>query len=156
MQNTNNNTENAIAGENCDQKAIALANHLGIELDEVTPERYSHYDMAVYLADGGEYAIGTDDESDNAACEYIAEFVWAFRPQFLANFTGLPQEMFAALQDKCEGANDAFVKCVERTEGGMERFAICAISADGRGHFLASYNGDEIELGNGLFAYRIN
>lgn len=27
---------------------------------------------------------------------------------------------------------------------------------DGRGHLLASYDGDELELENGLFAYRIN
>lgn len=30
------------------------------------------------------------------------------------------------------------------------------ISKDGRGHFLASYDGKEIDLGNGLFAYRID
>ena len=30
------------------------------------------------------------------------------------------------------------------------------IDLDGRGHFIADYDGNEIELGNGLFAYRIN
>lgn len=31
-----------------------------------------------------------------------------------------------------------------------------AISWDGAGHFLASYDGEEIDLGNGYMAYRIN
>lgn len=31
-----------------------------------------------------------------------------------------------------------------------------AIEWDGRGHFLASYDGEEIELGDDLFAYRLN
>ena len=31
-----------------------------------------------------------------------------------------------------------------------------AISDDGIAHFIASYDGEEIDLGNGLFAYRVN
>jgi hypothetical protein len=31
-----------------------------------------------------------------------------------------------------------------------------AIDTDGRGHFLSSYDNEEIELGDDLYAYRLN
>jgi len=38
----------------------------------------------------------------------------------------------------------------------MDKILDEAISLDGRGHFLSGYDGKEIELPNGLFAYRRN
>ena len=128
--NTNTNTENAIASENCDEKAIALANHLGIAPDEVTPERYDCYGMPVYSADGGEYAIGTDDEADDALDQSLDSYI-----DDCGLLDSMPEHLVQYF-DRESWKSDA-------------RY-------DGRGHWLSSYDGDEIELGNGLFAYRIN
>jgi hypothetical protein len=56
---------------------------------------------------------------------------------------------------KCEGANNAILSIIEKTDGGIDGFVEEAISADGRGHFLSSYDGDENEK-DGFFIYRIN
>ena len=54
---------------------------------------------------------------------------------------------------KCEGANDAILALIKKTDGGLDGFVEDAISADGRGHFLSSYDGDENEE-NGFYIYR--
>ena len=55
-----------------------------------------------------------------------------------------------------EDANDALTALIE-AGSGMEDFIDAAINADGRGHFLASYDGEEIESDcRNVFAYRIN
>lgn len=136
-------------------KVRALCAHLDCQPGEVTPERYDHHGLSIYSAPGGEYAIGTDEEADDAATDYIRDSVWAFNASFLASYTDLPEEMFAGMQDKCEGANDAFLTCIERAEGGLAGFVEEAVSADGRGHFLSPYDGEENEEGD-FFIYRIN
>jgi hypothetical protein len=128
--NTNTNNENAVASENCDEKAIALANHLGIEPDEVTPERHGCYGMSVYSADGGEYAVGTDDESDKALDQSLDSYV-----DDCGLLDSMPDHLVQYF-DREAWKNDA--------------------RNDGRGQWLSSYDGDEIELGNGLYAFRIN
>lgn len=47
-----------------------------------------------------------------------------------------------------------FVK--ERDALDMDAVVEECISQDGIAHFIASYDGNEIDLGNGLFAYRVN
>ncbi len=84
---------------------------------------------------------------------------WAFNAEFLSNYTDLPREMFTAIQDQCEGANEAIVECIKRTEGGVEGFVKEAIEYDGRGHFLSSYDGEEHEQlvdGQWIYMYRLN
>jgi hypothetical protein len=96
------------------------------------------------------YYIGTDEEMDELATKYIEDSAWAFNASFLADMTDLPIEVFEALSDKFEDSNDAVVRLIEKT-CGMEDFVSAAISADGRGHFLNSYDGeeDEYSAGNG-------
>jgi hypothetical protein len=55
------------------------------------------------------------------------------------------------LQDKCESSNEVITNSIK----DMEEFIADAIGADGRGHFISSYDGEEEEL-NGFFIYRIN
>lgn len=114
------------------------------------------YGLTTFSAEGGEYAVGTEDEADEAVVSYVKDSLWAFNAEFLASQTGLPREVFAALQDRCEGANDVFLELVEKhCEGGIESFAEDAARCDGRGHFLASYDGNENECGDWLI-YRVN
>ena len=129
-------------------------------LNLIKNAQWRHYGLPIVEIDGEEWAIAlTDEEADQAAYEYIEQAVWAFNSDFLQDMTGIPQEMFEAVQDKCEGANDAITACIEAT-CGMESFRDNAINADGRGHFLSGYNGqeEEFEMSNGniSYAYRIN
>lgn len=122
-------------------------------------ETDSYYGLRVYDTPNGEFAVGTSDAADDAAKEYVEMTAWAFSPEFLSNFTGLPKEMFAAVQEQCEGANDAVLKCIEMKEGGIDAFAKLAISYDGRGHFLSPYDGEELEQmvnGEWFNMYRVN
>lgn len=105
---------------------------------------------------GIEYTAGTDEEMTEAVTEEIEQSVWAFVPSFLASETDLPIEAFEALQEKYESGNDGVLKLIEKT-CGIESFVESAVSADGRGHFLNRYDGEEEKIevrGKMYFAYR--
>ena len=119
------------------------------------------YDFNIYNVtddnelDDGEWLIVDDEMANQKAAEYIAESLWAFNSLWLADQTGLPKEVFIKLNELCEDANDAIQALIDKT-CGFESFAEESISVDGRGHFLSFYDGEEYELGNGQWAYRIN
>lgn len=104
--------------------------------------------------DSGTYLVLTDAEADERTAEYIADSLWAFNSDFLAGETELPAEAFAALSEKCESGNDGIRKMVEAT-CGLKHFCADAAAADGRGHFLASYDNEEHEAGE-YYIYRTN
>lgn len=134
------------------EKKAALAKFLGEEIEDICESSYSD---DVFESGRMEYLVLTDSEADEKAAESIKDSVWAFRPEFLANYTDLPEEVFTAMQAKCEDANDPILRIIKGTDGGIQGFIDEAISADGRGHFLASYDHDEGEAGE-FFIYRIN
>lgn len=104
------------------------------------------------------YLILTDEEANDAVFEYIVESLWAFKSEFLASETDLPVEVFKALSKQCEGANEPIRKLVEKT-CGLLPLVDAAISADGRGHFLSTYDGEETEIQIGdedYYVYRTN
>lgn len=108
----------------------------------------------------GDYLVLTDEEADEKTAEYIEYSLWAFTPWFLADQTGLPVEVFEAIQDngKCESNNDAILSIIEKT-CGLDEFVQSAISADGRGHFIAHYDHKENEEtvnGETFYIYRTN
>jgi hypothetical protein len=133
----------------------ALCDHLDCGPEDIDLASYDHYGLPVYILGREEYAIGTDSEADAAVVENIKDSIWAFNADFLARFTDLPVEMFQMSQKMCEGANDGFLKCVERADGGLAAFVSKAVSEDGRGHFLSGYNGEEEESGE-FYIYRTN
>lgn len=137
----------------------ALAAHLGCDQDDLTKENYDHYGLEVFSLGRQEYAIGTDEEADQACKEYIKDSAWAFQSSFICNYCDLPSEMEEALEamqsQKCESANDAILALIKKTDGGLDGFVEEAVSSDGRGHFLSRYDGDENEE-NGFFIYRIS
>lgn len=134
-----------------DERAVALSEFLECDADECEQSSYCDEE---YDAPGGTYLVLTDSEADEKCKEYIRESLWAFNASFLGSMTGIDEEMFSGMQDKCEGANDAFLRVVEST-CGLDEFVEQATSADGRGHFLAGYDGDENERGE-YFIYRTN
>lgn len=139
--------------ENAD-KVRALCAYLECDPDQLTENSYSHYGLTSYSLGKREYAIGTDAEADKACAEYCKDSAWAFNAGFLAGLTELPEECFSALSEKCEAGNDAVVRMIEKT-CGLEEFVSQAISADGRGHFLSGYDGNENEEGD-FYIYRTN
>lgn len=95
--------------------------------------------------DGTEYRVLNDDEADAATKEYIEDSLWAFSASFLSGQTGIDQTVFEALTDKCEGANDAIRSIIDGS-CGIDDFVEDAVRADGRGHMLSHYDGEEQEF----------
>ncbi len=118
-------------------------------LIEVEPYDESNYN--------NDYLVLTDEEADEKAKEYILDTVWAFKPSFLADETGIDVEVFDAIQNngRCESNNKAILSMIDDEDGFVES----AISADGRGHFLSGYDGNENEEtveGEIFYIYRQN
>jgi hypothetical protein len=139
-----------------DIKTRALATFLKIDPGAVEP---GPYDRDSFEADGGEYLVLTDDEAEQRAAEQIEESLWAFNTSFLEAHTDLDASALKALdkarETACESANP-LVKGIIRD---LPHFIDDAIKADGRGHFLSGYDGEENEVkvdGAWFFIYRIN
>jgi hypothetical protein len=141
--------------DNTDNARLAAAKRIigregfwneGEDLDATT------YDDCCFDAGAAEYLILTDDEADARANDSIRESAWAFNASFLVDYLpeGVGEEVVEALQPQSEGANDAILAMIGER---FDDFASDAISADGRGHFLSGYDGEEIEDGE-WFGYR--
>lgn len=110
-----------------------------VQPDEITEDSETDFDYG-----RSTYRVLTDKEADETAGKAIEDSLWAFNAQFLAYESDLPIDVFQALQHKCEGANDIFRKLIDTT-CGIDQIVNQAIAADGRGHFLSSYDGEENE-----------
>ena len=123
----------------------AYADYSGVDVDDID-EDYDETRFCSQQQGGASALVLTDEEADAAAYERVADNLWAFNPLFLASETGLPEEAFQAIADngRCESNNNAIRAMIDGT-CGFEEFADAAICADGRGHFLAGYDGDESE-----------
>ena len=135
------------------EKIEALSKFLNVPVEDLSEDRDNTFSCG-----GEEYIVLTDEEADEAAEEYIKDSLWAFNASFILDCCGLPhsgEESLQSMQEKsCEGANDFILALVEKT-CGLQEFVEEAISADGRGHFLSGYDGEEVEEGD-YFIYRTN
>lgn len=95
--------------------------------------------------DAEDCLILTDEEADEEAKRIILESVWAFNPSFLdAHIKSGKRldKMIAKLQkDNSENCNDMLLAMID----DKQHFVDDAICADGRGHFIATYDGNENE-----------
>ena len=55
----------------------------GCDVEDVNEERYDCYGLKVFSANGEEYAIGNDEEADEAVKENIKNSLWAFNANFI-------------------------------------------------------------------------
>jgi hypothetical protein len=135
------------------KRITALANFLGVKKSTIT-EGYDEFTFET--EENGEYMVLTDKEADARAEEDIKETLWAFNPSFLSSETGIDEEVFKAIQDngRCESNNEAIESIVNST-CGIDGFIEEAITADSRGHFINSYDGEESQEGE-YFIYRVN
>jgi hypothetical protein len=106
-----------------------------------------------FRAGDAEYRVLTNREANKACAEYIKQSLWAFNPGFLTLMTGFDSIIFEALAEKYEKANDAILTLIKRS-CGFDEFVKAAVSADGRGHFLATYDGEE-NYCDGYYIYRV-
>jgi len=120
-----------------DPRVIALSKYLDLALEP----NITYESNDIYSFDGEEYMILTDDEADEKVAEYIKDSVWAFNPSFLSCHSGIDEDVFKLLQEKCESANEAILKLIK----DFDHFVEDAVASDGRGHFLSSYDGYENE-----------
>jgi len=100
------------------------------------------------------YLVCTDKEADEKAKEYIKESAWAFNADFIVDHSSLPYEAVEMIEHfkstKCEDANETILALID----DFDDFVSDAISADGRGHFLSTYDGKEYEENvNGEYYY---
>lgn len=133
-------------------KMIALASFLKCQVSELKAG-YGHE-----IEHGNRsYLVCTDREADKVAKESILDSVWAFRPEFLEHYTvnGVDADVIRELQKRCETSNDSLLKLIRN----KTQFVSDAIQADGRGHFLSGYDGNENEItckGTRFYIYRTN
>jgi hypothetical protein len=111
---------------------------------------------ALELIKSGEYLVLSDSDADEKCRELILETVWSFNPAFLAGHlkNGVSQEVIELIQSngRCESNNEAILSLID----DVDNFVNDAIACDGRGHFMAHYDHEEIDLGNNYYAYRLN
>ena len=123
---------------------------------EALGEGARHQQGRLYTLGRDCWLVLTDDEADEAADEQIREGLWAFKTEFLASHfpRSLNQraiEALAKLQEKlCEDAQPLIEALVD-----IDDVVTAAIRADGRGHWIADYDGQEVELPGGFYGYRV-
>ena len=134
-------------------KVKALANFLGVSEKE-----------AQKLIKDEDYLVLTEEEADKKAEEEIRQSLWAFRAEFIIDFLNSQEEIsdwqyrqtikaIEKMQEElAEGANEIVYVLICNN---YKDFVESAISADGRGHFISRYDGDENEQ-DGYFIYRQN
>ena len=123
----------------------------GLDLDaDVTVDKLWNK-REVTFSDDSEYIILNEEQQLESVKDSLYHTASYFSSVFLEAMTGIPNEAFDAL----EGHDDAVVKIIEAT-CGLDDFAEECIDVDGAGHFLAHYDGVEIELDGEYSAFRIN
>ena len=134
------------------EKVRALQNHLDLDDEEVNNITFNGND---FIHGDREYLVLEDEEADKRAEEYIKDTAWAFKPSFLYAHNGIDEDVFNILSEKCEDSNNAVLSMIK----DFDHFVSDAISSDGRGHFIATYDHDESieEINNTeYFIYRTN
>jgi hypothetical protein len=121
--------EDAGGGEYEDH-IIALAEELGEDPADITEESRDCYGMTVLSCGRAEYAVGTDEEADEAWDQSLDSYL----------------DDCGVLDSMPENLRPYFDREAWKRDA---RF-------DGRGHSLASYDGNEMDLSDGFVAFRIN
>lgn len=138
------------------EKIKALSIYLGCDEDEIS----EGYDECTFEYGRGEYLVCTDEEADERCEDYILDTLWAFNTSYIMNYIDTHtdyddnnlRKCLVAIQELCEDSNYLIKLLVGNRLG---EFIDDAISTDSRGHYLASYDGEEIEEGD-YFIYRTN
>ena len=127
---------------------------------------YSEYRFDVC---GDEYLVMDDGRAYATASHAISRLLWAFNTDFIldhlkdeikygndpVDLNDLRACINLAREKLCEGAN----AIIHTLIGDLEDFVDDAIAADGRGHFISLYDGEEHEVtvdGETYYIYRLS
>lgn len=136
-----------------EQKQKALWEHLNKQgLTDSIAVIEAGYDNNHFECQGEEYLVLTEDEREEAVKEYIKESIWAFNADFILDNSRIEwnnnreydqiEKALKEMQEKlCESANSLILALIE----DFDQFVDNAVSADGYGHFLSQYDGEEYE-----------
>ena len=123
-------------------KQILLSYYLEVDFDDITSNRdYFEYG-------NNDYYVLTDEEADERAKEYIMDSMWAFNPDFIIShsskldYNNSVYNALQSIQELCESGNDIVLALID----DIDDFVDEAIALDGRGHFISSYDGEEVEF----------
>lgn len=124
----------------------ALAESISEDPEDIEDEGDNRFSVG-----NREYLVLTDEEANEEAQGYIEQSLWAFNADFLVSYMNLPweaEEMLSNFSEtKCEDANDTFLALLGGSDSDQfARFVRHVIYADGRGHFMNSYDGNEDEI----------
>ena len=134
------------------EKVEAVAQHYDIDPED------PHGDIDAFLKSG--MLVLTDFEADEMAKERILDSAWTFNAHFLSDHSKADAEVFEILAEKMDGgfldaesSNDVVLSLIEDTD----KFVQDAISAYGRGQFLASCDhceNEEVINGTTYYIYQ--
>ena len=136
-----------------DEKLNALAKFLEVDVNELEESNY-YDDNNGYSYGNQEYLVLTDKEADDKAREEIEETLWAFDTNFILRhcstydkmdcyeFEQAEKALRKVQAECCESLNPLVKALIE----DMDEFVESAIMSDGRGHFIAGYDGYENEV----------
>lgn len=131
------------------QRRAALALHIDVELEDITPAVAGGY----YSQGGRTYLVLNHEETEARIADKVTKGLWLFSPDFLSNYMPLPPAGIEAMQYAMhEDANDAFLALVGCD---LDKLVGDAIHLYGRGSFLASYDNEEHQAG-GFCIYRVD
>lgn len=141
------------------------------DMKSVTVDRYfdSYYAEYKYETCGETFYALEDDRAYALAFQIIKDELWALNPEFIAEhlkydivYCDNPADLddlrlaIRAVQNRlCEGANAIIQALID----DLDEFVEDAIAADGRGHFISSYDGKEHEVtvdGETYYIYRLS
>lgn len=133
-------------------RRAALLAHLG-DVNAEIEDIGTSYGANRFAAEGKEFFVYTDGEADDHAHERIAEDVWAFPTSFIMShvpslhalegraYDTAAYALKKLQQELCERANPLLRALIP----DLDTFTKDALAADGRGHFLNTYDGKEHE-----------
>ena len=133
-------------------RKIALQRHLDLEkkeMDQMLDVGWQDNTVEIYR---DEYMVLTEEEANEMCERYIKDNLWAFNAEFILNHCNnseMDNWEWDAAKTALQEAQGRFAESlnglVRALIYNMDEFVDDAICEDGRGHFLASYDGYENE-----------
>ena len=139
-----------------DEQIIEISKYFNCKPEDIEELDYTSYnDLTILDILGDEFIVALDyEEAEEAAAEYIKD-TFDEMPTAFSNYVlcdNMPNEIsLESVDDLISNELDEVIKELVNIEGLVED----CIGTDGVAHSLASYDGEEIEIGD-MLLYRTN
>lgn len=128
-----------------DEQIIEIAKYFDCEPEDIEELDYDNYDLPILDILGDDHCVALNyDEVEIAVKEYIKDSIWCFTDWFICDHcsSDISLKSIQKIQELYEDANEIILELIN----DLDEFVLDAIGLDGVGHFLASYDGEEIEI----------